>query len=267
MTICRLAHRVDGPEGAPPVVLSNSLGTTWTMWDPQVHALSATNQVVRYDHRGHGASPTPPGPYDIAGLGADVLALLDRLAIETTSFVGLSLGGMVGMWLAAHHPERIQRLVLICTSAQPGAAASWEQRASLVQAGGTAAVADVVVGRWFTPEFARREPELVARMATMLAATPAAGYAASCRAVAGLDLRAECRRITAPTLVAAGAEDPAMPPRQHGRRVAELVPGARYVELSPAAHLANVEQADVVTDLLLEHLSASGSRVDGGMKA
>ena len=267
MTVCQVAHRVDGPEGAPPVVLSNSLGTTWRMWDQQLPALSAAHLVVRYDHRGHGASPVPPGPYDIAGLGEDVIALFDRLGIERTSFIGLSLGGMVGIWLASQHPERITRLVLICTSAAPGAAPSWEQRAALVQAHGTAAVAAPVVGRWFTPAFADREPELVSRMTAMLSATRADGYAACCRAIAGLDLRAECRRIIAPTLVAGGAQDPAMPPAAHTQVIADLVPAARYVELSPAAHLANVEQAAVVTDLLLEHLNVSGSRVDGGMQA
>jgi 3-oxoadipate enol-lactonase len=265
VTTCRVAHRVDGPDGAPPVVLSNSLGATWAMWDPALSALTTTNRVVRYDHRGHGGSPTPPGPYDIADLGTDVIALLDRLAIETTSFVGLSLGGMVGIWLAAHHPGRIESLALICTSALPGGDAAWADRASLVRAQGTAAVADAVVGRWFTPEFADREPELVSRMVAMVSATSAEGYAACSGAIEGLDLRAECRSISAPTLVVAAAEDPAMPPEQHGRVIADLIPGGRYVVLSPAAHLANVEQAEAVTALLLEHLSASGSRVDEGM--
>ena len=256
MTPCRVAHRVDGPLEAPPVVLSSSLGATWHMWDPQVPALTRTNRVVRFDHRGHGASPTPPGPYAIADMGADVIALLDRLAIETTSFVGLSLGGMVGIWLAAHHPRRIDALVLICTSALPDAAEAWRTRASLVRDQGTAAVADAVVARWFTPELAEREPELVSRMAAMVSATSADGYAACCGAIEGLDLRAECRRISAPTLVVAAAEDPAMPPEEHGRVITGLIPGSRYVELSPAAHLANVEQPEVVTGLLLEHLRA-----------
>jgi 3-oxoadipate enol-lactonase len=266
VTPCRVAHRVDGPQGAPPVVLSSSLGATWQMWDPQVPALTRTNRVVRFDHRGHGASPTPPGPYAIDDMGADVIALLDRLAIETTSFVGLSLGGMVGIWLAAHHPRRIETLVLICTSARPGAEAAWRTRASLVRDEGAAAVAEAVVGRWFTPELAEREPELVSRMVSMVSATSAAGYAACCGALEGLDLRAECRRIVAPTLVVAAAEDPAMPPEQHGRVIGELTPGSRYVELSPAAHLANVEQPEAVTGLLLEHLRASASRVDEGMQ-
>jgi 3-oxoadipate enol-lactonase len=267
VTPSRVAHRVDGPQGAPSVVLSNSLGATWQMWDPQLPALTATKRVARYDHRGHGASPTPPGPYDIADLGADVIALLDRLAIEATSFVGLSLGGMVGMWLAAHHPSRIETLALICTSALPGAETAWRTRASLVRNEGTAAVADAVVGRWFTPELAEREPELVSRMVAMVSATSAEGYAACCGVLERLDLRAECRRIGAPTLIVAGAEDPAMPPEQHGRVVSELIAGSRYVELSPAAHLVNVEQPEVVTGLLLEHLGASPSPVDDGMQA
>ena len=246
-------------------MLSNSLGATWQMWDPQMPALTRTNRVVRFDHRGHGSSPAPPGPYAIADMGADVIALLDRLAIETTSFVGLSLGGMVGIWLAAHHPRRIEALALICTSALPGAEEAWRARASVVRDEGTAAVADAVVARWFTPEFAEREPELVSRMVTMVSATPADGYAACCDALEGLDLHAECRRIRAPTLVVAAAEDPAMPPEEHGRVISELIPGSRYVELSPAAHLANVEQPEVVTGLLLEHLRASALRVDEGM--
>jgi 3-oxoadipate enol-lactonase len=235
------------------------------MWDPQMPALTRTNRVVRFDHRGHGASPTPPGPYAIADMGADVIALLDRLAIETTSFVGLSLGGMVGMWLAAHHPRRIEALVLICTSALPGAEEAWRTRASLVREQGTAAVAEAVVARWFTTELAEREPELVSRMVAMVSATSADGYAACCGAIEGLDLRAECRRIGAPTLVVAGAQDPAMPPEEHGWVITGLIPGSRYVELSPAAHLANVEQPEAVTGLLQEHLRASASRVDEGM--
>jgi 3-oxoadipate enol-lactonase len=266
VTACRLAHRVDGPLGAPTVVLSNSLGSTWAMWEPQVPALSETHRVLRYDHRGHGGSATPAGPYSVAELGEDLVALLDELDVATASFVGLSLGGMVGMWVAAHHPERIEHLVLMCTSAVPGASASWEERAALVQADGTAAVADAVVGRWFTPEFAASDPALVSRMTAMVSATPAVGYAACCHAIAGLDLRAECRRIAAPTLVLGGAEDPAMPPATHARLVAELVPDARYVELSPAAHLASVEQAEAVTALVLAHLSGRDVRVDEGMQ-
>lgn len=264
MPACEVAYRLDGPADAPPVVLSNSLGCTWTMWDPQVPQLVSSQRVVRYDHRGHGASPTPAGPYDIAGLGGDVVALLDRLAIERTSFVGASFGGMVAMWLAAHHPRRIDRLVLICTSALPGSPEAWEQRASLVEARGTAAVAEVVVGRWFTPAFAAREPHVVAQMRAMVAGTPDAGYAACCRVLAALDLRNACERIVAPTLVLAGAEDPAMPPDAHGQVVAQLIPNARYVELSPAAHLANVEQAERVADLVLDHLAGASVASEEG---
>ena len=266
MTACPLAHRFDGPLGAPPVILSNSLGSTWAMWDPQVPALSETHRVLRYDHRGHGGSATPAAPYSIADLGQDLIALLDDLDVATASFVGLSLGGMVGMWVAAHHPERIDQLVLICTSALPGASTSWQERAALVQADGTGAVADAVVGRWFTPEFATREPGLVTRMTAMVSATPAAGYAACCQAIAGLDLREECRRIATPTLVIGGAQDPAMPPAAHSRLVADLVADARYVELSPAAHLASVEQAEAVTTLVLAHLSGRDVRVDEGIQ-
>jgi 3-oxoadipate enol-lactonase len=264
MSTCEVHAEVTGPADGPPVVLGGSLGSDLTMWDPQVPALSDRHRVVRYDHRGHGRSPVPPGPYDIADLGGDVVALLDRLGLARASFVGLSLGGMVGIWLAAHHPERVDRLVLLCTSALPGAPESWTERAALVEAEGTAAVAEAVVGRWFTPELARRDPGLVARMRAMVTATPDAGYAACCRAIAGLDLRAECGRITAPTLVVAGAQDPAMPPSEHGQVIADHVPAAEYVVLSPAAHLANVEQDREVTRLLLDHLAGSALAPPGG---
>jgi 3-oxoadipate enol-lactonase len=250
-----LHHVVDGPEGGPPVVLSNSLGSTTAMWDPQVPALAARHLVVRYDHRGHGASPVPPGPYTIAELGQDVLALLDSLAIERAPFCGLSLGGMVGIWLAAHAPERIDRLVLVNTSARLPREA-WLERARMVRAEGLDSIADVVVGRWFTPAFAAREPELVGRMRVMIAATPAEGYASCCDAIAAMDLRGDLARIRAPSLVAAGADDPAIPP-DHSVAIAAALDGARLVVIPDAAHLANVEQHELVTRLILEHLEGA----------
>jgi 3-oxoadipate enol-lactonase len=237
------------------VVLSNSLGSTAEIWDRQLPALSRHRRVVRYEHRGHGESPPPPGPYTIAELGEDVLALLDSLGVERASFCGLSLGGMVGMWLAAHAPERIDRLVLLCSSAllprEP-----WLERARLVRAEGTSAVADAVVGRWFTPGFAMREPDLVARMRAMVAATPAEGYAACCEAIAAMHLRDDLVSIGAPTLVLGAAEDPAIP-LEHSAAIAAAIPGARLVVIPDAAHLPIVEQHAVVTQYILEHLEGA----------
>lgn len=247
---------VDGPAGAPVLVLANSLGTTVDMWEPQLPALARRFRVVRFDTRGHGRSAVPHGPYTIGDLGGDVLALLDELGVARAHFCGLSLGGMVGMWLAAHAPQRIDRLVLCCTSARPTAPESWARRAATVRAEGTAAIAELVVGRWLTPEYAHREPDLVARLRAMLAATPAEGYASCCDVIQTLDLTPVLHRITAPTLVLHGADDPAFLP-SHGADIAAAVPGARLALVRNAAHLANVEQVDAVTALIVDHLGGA----------
>ncbi len=245
---------VEGPADAPVVVLSNSLGSTLQMWEPQLPALRERFRVVRYDLRGHGGSPVLPGPYSLAELGIDVCQLLDRLGVARASFCGLSLGGMIGLWLAAHGPERIERLVVCCSSARLGPPEAWRDRAATVRAHGTAAVAATVVSRWFTPAFAQRDAALVRRMRAMVAATPAEGYAACCEAIERMDLEPVLPSVRAPTLVIAGADDPATPP-DHARRITAGVPAARLVVLDHAAHLASYERADAVTPLLLDHLS------------
>ena len=247
-----LHHVVDGPDGAPVPELSGSHGSAHEMWEPQVPALARHFRVVRYDLRGHGRSPVPPGPYDIADLGADLVALLDRLGVARAHLCGLSLGGMLSLWTAAHHPERVERLVVCCTSALLGPAELWVERATIVAARGTAAVADGVLSRWFTPALHARDPALVARMRAMLAATPAAGYAACCGAIQRMDLRADLAAIRAPTLAIAGAEDPSTPPA-HLSRIASAIAGCRLAVVDDAAHLANVEQPERVA-LILEHL-------------
>ncbi|MEV1287354.1 3-oxoadipate enol-lactonase [Micromonospora sp. NPDC049679] len=249
-----LHHVIDGPADAPVLLLANSLGSTIAMWEPQLPRLTAGFRVVRFDTRGHGRSPVPAGPYALADLGADVLALLDRLDVERAHFAGLSLGGMVGMWLAAHAPQRVDRLVLCCTSARLGPPEAWAERARTVRAQGTAAVADAVVQRWFTPAYAARHSPRIAAMRAMVAATPAEGYASCCTAIQEMDLVPALPRITAPTLVIAGADDPATPP-VHASTIAGHLAGARVTVVPDAAHLANVEQPDRVTDLILEHLN------------
>jgi len=255
MSAVEVPHRIEGRDDAPALILSNSLGSTTAMWDPQVGSLGEHFRIVRYDHRGHGAAPVPPGPYSLDDLGGDVLALLDDLGIERAHFAGLSLGGMVGMWLGINAPERVDRLALLCTSAMLANDHDWAERARLVRAGGTEAVADAVGARWFTPEFWEREPELASRMKQMIVDTPADGYAGCCDAIAQMDFLPELESIDAPTLVIAGADDPATPPR-HAERMAELIPGARLEVVDRAAHLANVERPEAVTPLMLEHLLA-----------
>jgi 3-oxoadipate enol-lactonase len=248
---------LEGPASGAPVVLSNSLGATMRMWDAQARALAGTRLVLRYDTRGHGRSPVPAPPYDLPDLGRDVIALLDQYGIERASLCGVSLGGMVSMWLAAHAPDRVDRLVLCSTSALLGPPEGWAERAALVRSAGMEAVADAVIGRWFTPGFAADRPDVVAAIRADLLATPAEGYAACCDALERMDLRPDLPAIRAPTLVIAARDDPTTPP-EHAQVIAEGIPGARMVVLEWGAHLVNVETPDVVTELIAEHLGQVG---------
>jgi 3-oxoadipate enol-lactonase len=249
-----LAYDSTGRSEAPVVVLAGSLGTTRAMWQPQLAAFAAHSRVVRFDHLGHGASATPPGPYTIELLGEHLLRLLDELDLPRVSYCGLSLGGMLGMWFAAHHPDRIDRLALLCTSAYLPPAQGWLDRAERVRRAGTADIAAEVVARWFTPGFASRRPDVVESFVAGLVDQPDEGYAACCEAIAAMDLRPVLPRITAATLVVAGTEDLPTPP-EHGRVIAATVAGARFVTVPDAAHLASVEQPDAVNKLLLEHFA------------
>jgi 3-oxoadipate enol-lactonase len=255
MTPVDVAYTIDGPEDAPTVVLSNSLGSTPAMWDPQFPALAERFRVVRYDHRGHGRSPVPPAPYELADLGADVIALLDRLGLERVHWCGLSLGGMVGMWMAINAPARIDRLVLCCTSARLGPPEMWADRAATVRAQGVEAVADAGIQRWLSPGFIEREPEMAAEIRAMLVATPAEGYAACCGVIERMDQVPELGEIRAATLVIAAEDDPATPP-EHGALIASTVPGAQLAVVKDARHLATIEQPAAMTELILGHLLA-----------
>lgn len=246
-------HRVDGPSDAPALLMINSLGADLGMWEPQLPALSARFRVIRYDARGHGRSPVPPGRYALDDLGRDALDLLDHLGVARPHVCGLSLGGMTAMWLAAYAPDRVDRLVLFCTSALLGPPAGWAERAATVRAEGTGAVADAVVARWVTPGYAAAHPDEVRRLREMVAATPAIGYAGACAAIEQMDLRPDLPRITAPTLVVAGADDPATPP-EHGAAIAAAITGARLEVVASAAHLASYEQAETANRLILEAL-------------
>jgi 3-oxoadipate enol-lactonase/4-carboxymuconolactone decarboxylase len=242
--------------------MAGSLGTNLAMWDPQLPAL-AGRRVIRFDHRGHGRSPAPPGPYSIADLGADVLVLMDRLGIERADYCGLSIGGMVGQWLAINASERIGRLVLICTSPDTVNPDAFRDRARVVrEAGTTEIVADTVVANWFTEPYAAAHPDVIARHRQMIVDTPVEGYAACCQAIAGHNVRDGLSQITAPTLVIAGAQDRAIPPTQ-GEAIAAGVPGSKLQILDPAAHLASVERADSVNALIAQHLGRAGGQGGG----
>ncbi len=248
-----LHHLLEGPEDAPVLVMANSLGATLNMWDEQAGTLRDRFRLLRYDHRGHDSSSVPPGPYGIDDLGCDVLALLDRSEIQRFSFCGLSIGGMVGMWLASEVPERVERLVLCCTSARFAPPDAWDSRAAAVRADGVDAVADAVLERWFTSAFYKSHPEVVEWAGRMLRDTPAEGYAGCCEAIRDADLNDRLGAIRAPTLVIAGADDPAAPVDQ-AEAIRDGIPGARLVVIPQAAHLANVEQPEDFTRAALDHL-------------
>ena len=251
----RVHHRLDGPEDAPVLVLSSSLGTSLEMWEGQLPALGERFRILRYDQRGHGASPAPPGPYTIAELAGDALELLDRLGLERVSFCGVSLGGMVGLRLAVDAPARIERLALCCTSAHMPPPETWTERAAVVRAKGTSAVVEASLERWFTPA---APGEVVERARRGLLATSPEGYAGCCEAIAGHDLRDRLHLVRAPTLVIAAEDDPSAPP-DHGALIAEAVDGARLLVLNEGRHLVNVERPEAVTPALLEHLRAGAA--------
>lgn len=254
MSTVRLNHTIAGPEDAPVLLLGGSLGTNLSMWAPQVSELSRHFRVVAFDQRGHGASPAPPGPYAIADLGTDVVALMDHLGVERASYAGLSIGGMAGIWLGANVPERLERLVLICTSAYAPPESRWMERADAVRAAATTAViADAVVERWFTPGWAAAHPDAVAAHRAMIVATDPEGYAGCCEAIAAMDLRGALPLVAVPTLVIGGVEDEALPP-EHQRLIAQAIPGARLELVEDAAHIATAQQPATVNRLIVEHL-------------
>jgi 3-oxoadipate enol-lactonase len=252
-----LTSSVEGPASAPVLVLGNSLGTSRAVWDRQVPALAGHFRLLRYELPGHGGSAAPAGPYTIAQLGAGVLALLDEHGIDRAAYCGISLGGMIGMWLAATAPGRMTALGLVCTSAYMPPASGWWARVEHVRRAGMRSVREQSLARWFTPDFARREPGLVAAFGADLEHTDVTGYAGCCGAIAGMDLRPLLGAITAPTLVICGAEDPATPP-PHGAAIASAVAGARLRVIRRAGHLANIAGPGEVTSRLLIHLLGEG---------
>ncbi|MGD0792239.1 MAG: 3-oxoadipate enol-lactonase [Terriglobales bacterium] len=230
----------------PVLVFSNSLGTDFSMWDPQLAELERRFRILRYDTRGHGQSSVTPGDYTIDQFGRDVLGLLDSLGLDRVDFCGLSMGGMIGMWLGIHAPSRLHRLVLSNTAARIGTKEMWNARIATVRKDGMKSVAASVIERWFTPEFRASFPEKVARAQQMLENTPPEGYAACCAAIRDMDQRETVAQIKAPTLVIYGGSDP-VTPASEAQFLTGRIRGAVKVEL-PAAHLSNVEQADAFTE-------------------
>jgi 3-oxoadipate enol-lactonase len=251
---CRIVYRFDGPEGAPILLLSNSLGTDSDMWSPQIEAFSEHFRVLRYDSRGHGGSDAPSGAYSLDRLGRDAIELLDALGIVTVDFCGLSLGGMIGQWLGIYAPDRVRRLVLANTSSYMGPPAGWDTRIASVMAQGMKPLAQASAERWFTAAFRETGTEAIAAIVATLLATDRTGYAGCCAAIRDMDMRRTVRLIERPTLVIGGSLDPSTPPPHSGALV-EAIPGARLCMLE-AAHLSNVEVperfTEVATDFLVD---------------
>ncbi len=244
-----LTGSLEGPADAPVLVLGNSLGTSRAVWDPQLAAFGGRYRLLRYELPGHGGTPAAAGPYTIADLGAGVLRLLDAHGIGRAAYCGISLGGMIGMWLAAQAGDRISALGLVCTSAYLPPADAWLDRAARARSSGMTAISEQVVGRWFTPAFAAARPEVRAQFTAELERTDPAGYAGCCEAIAAMDLRADLPQIRVPTLVIGALEDEALPP-EHQRLIADQVPGARLELIADAAHIASAQQPAVVSALI-----------------
>ena len=247
-------YELDGPTNAPVLVLSNSLGTNLSLWDPQLPVFAKTFRVLRYDSRGHGQTPATPGEYTVEMLGRDVLQLLDALNLDRVTFCGLSIGGMTGMWLAANAPQRLTKLVLSNTAPKIGKLDAWNQRIKLVREGGTKVVAQSVVEKWFTPEFHVKHSDQIANLRHMIESTSTDGYAGSCAAVRDFDFWENVTAIRAQTLVIAGTHDQSVPPSD-AQKLAKQIPGARYIEL-PAAHISNIEAATRFTDEVSNFLNS-----------
>ena len=254
-----LNYRLDGPEAAPVIAFSNSLGTTLAMWDAQAEALSPTFRCLRYDTRGHGASATAEVAFSVDDLADDLAGLLDGLGIGTAHVVGLSLGGMTGQALAAKRPDLVEKLVLVATSAYLPPADLWRERAAMVRARGMSAVADNVIGRWFTSPEQGSEGAARTRRDLVENVDPE-GYAMACEAIGVMDLRDRIGAIRAPTLVISGSQDPATPIVM-GEEIAGLVPGARFSIVPDAAHFIAVERPEALTGLISAFLAVGP--VDG----
>lgn len=252
-----LHYQLDGPQGAPVLVLSNSLGTDLHMWDAQMAAFTEHFRVLRFDTRGHGKSLVTPGTYSIEQLGHDVLALLDALHIERAHFCGLSMGGLIGQWLGINAGDRLLKLVVCNTAAKIGDPSVWNPRIETVLRDGAAAMValrDASIARWFTPDFAAANPAVASRITDMLAATSPEGYAANCAAVRDADFRDQLGSIKVPLLVIAGSEDAVTPPAG-SHFIQEHVAGAEYAEFH-AAHLSNVQAGAAFSERVVAFLSA-----------
>lgn len=248
-------YEIEGPENAPVLMFSNSLATSMAMWNDQVERLKDHYQILRYDNRGHGATPITDGPYTIGLLGQDVLGILDRLDIDRVSFCGLSKGGMVGQWLGINAPERIEKLIVSNTAAYFPNKEMWRERIEMATHEGIPAIAEASIKRWFTPAYLERDDtnSTIEFCRDFILETTREGYLSCSVAIRDMDFRDELKQITVPTLVIIGEKDPATIP-EYGELIADNIPGARAAVIPDAAHLSNIEQPEIYTETMLEFL-------------
>ena len=252
-----LFYELTGPDGAPVVAFSNSIGTTIEMWDYQIPALSKRYRCLRYDTRGHGRSPVVEQPAKVEDLADDLAGLLDALGIASAHIVGLSLGGMTAQAFGQRHPRRAESLVLMATSAY--LPHGWDERAAIVRAKGMEAIVDAVLTRWFTPDFAAKQPDAVASLRARFLANDPKGYAACCEAIRDMDQRAGNAALRQPMLIVAGADDPATPVAMM-EEIRTTVPQADLIVLSRAAHILAIERAHAVNGYLAAFLDGVGRK-------
>jgi 3-oxoadipate enol-lactonase len=248
-------YAFDGPPGAPVLLLGNSLGTNFHLWDDVVAPLARTWRILRYDTRGHGLTDAGTGDaFSMEQLAGDAVQLLDALGIERAAYMGLSIGGLIGQALAAHYPARVEALVLCATANVIGPPSTWDDRIAAIEAGGLSAIADAVMQRWFTPKTHAERPELVRGFTNMLERTTVRGYVGCARAIREADLRDADGRIDCPTLVVSASEDASTPPSA-GEALRDAIRGARYVLIDGSAHIIAAEQPQALARAAFEFLS------------
>ncbi|CAM4375136.1 3-oxoadipate enol-lactonase [Acinetobacter pragensis] len=237
-----------GDASKPAIIFSNSLGTNYQMWQPQINFFKKDYFIVCYDTRGHGASSAPQGPYSLEQLGTDVVNLLDHLNVAKASFCGISMGGLTGQWLAIHHPERFNHVIVCNTAAKIGQEQAWLERAQLVRQQGLQPIAATAASRWFTESFIQSQVAIVRNLSNNLAAGSADGYASCCEALAKADLREDLKTIHVPVIVIAGQQDPVTTVAD-AQYMTARIPNSQLIEIN-ASHISNIESPEAFTQAL-----------------
>ncbi len=250
----QINYQTFGDANKPALIFSNSLGTKYSMWQPQIEHFQQDHYVICYDTRGHGASSVPQGPYSLEQLGQDVVNLLDHLDIAKAAFCGISMGGLTGQWLAIHKPERFSQVIICNTAAKIGQEQAWQDRAALVREQGLAPIASTAASRWFTDPFIQSNPAVIAELSNDLGAGSPEGYANCCEALAKADVREQLSSIQIPVLIIAGQQDPVTTVAD-GQFMQQRIANSRLFEIN-ASHISNIEQPEAFNQAVQTFLAA-----------